>query len=108
MSVTAIVIGLAVLGVLLVVLFRGRDRPRRIGLDRTRPPAGSSAASPPATGGELDPDDLAEVRALLGANQKIAAIKLVRERTGMGLKEAKDFVEQHDFGGPAGDPWTKR
>ena len=29
-----------------------------------------------------------------GANRKIEAIKLVREATGCGLKEAKDFVEK--------------
>jgi ribosomal protein L7/L12 len=30
---------------------------------------------------------------LQNGNQKIQAIKLVREYTGLGLKEAKDFVE---------------
>jgi ribosomal protein L7/L12 len=34
-----------------------------------------------------------EVRALVRRGQKIQAIKLVRERTGLGLKEAKDAVE---------------
>jgi hypothetical protein len=33
------------------------------------------------------------VRALLKQNKKIEAIKLVRERTGYGLKESKDFVD---------------
>lgn len=35
----------------------------------------------------------AEVQHLLAAGQKIHAIKLYRERTGAGLKEAKDVVE---------------
>jgi ribosomal protein L7/L12 len=35
-----------------------------------------------------------EVRALVQANQSIAALKLVRSRTGMGLKEAKDWMER--------------
>ena len=35
-----------------------------------------------------------QVRALLRQRQKIQAIKLVRERTGIGLKEAKDAVEE--------------
>jgi ribosomal protein L7/L12 len=35
-----------------------------------------------------------EVRALVQANQSIAALKLVRSRTGMGLKEAKDWIER--------------
>jgi ribosomal protein L7/L12 len=52
------------------------------------PPA---AAPPPAAHpGDIDQ----EAQALMRADQKIAAIKLVRERTGMGLKEAKDYVER--------------
>jgi ribosomal protein L7/L12 len=35
-----------------------------------------------------------EVRALVNANQSIAALKLVRSRTGMGLKAAKDWMER--------------
>jgi Ribosomal protein L7/L12 C-terminal domain len=35
----------------------------------------------------------AEVRALIRERRKIAAIKLVREHTGLGLKEAKDQVD---------------
>jgi ribosomal protein L7/L12 len=35
-----------------------------------------------------------EVRALVQANQSIAALKLVRSRTGMGLKAAKDWIER--------------
>ena len=34
-----------------------------------------------------------EARRLLGNGDKIAAIKRVRELTGMGLKEARDYVE---------------
>jgi ribosomal protein L7/L12 len=34
-----------------------------------------------------------EIRALLGEGQKIQAIKLYREHTGVGLKEAKEAVE---------------
>ena len=36
---------------------------------------------------------LPEIRAALAGGRKIDAIKLVRERTGLGLKEAKDLVE---------------
>ena len=35
----------------------------------------------------------AEIDALLRSGQKIQAIKLVRDRTGLGLKEAKDVVD---------------
>jgi ribosomal protein L7/L12 len=40
----------------------------------------------------VDPLDT-EVKNLLRANQNIAAIRLVRQTTGMGLKDAKDWVE---------------
>lgn len=39
----------------------------------------------------LEPD----VIAMLQKGKKIQAIKLVREHRGMGLKEAKELVEQH-------------
>ena len=42
---------------------------------------------------QLDAAGDAEVRALLAGGNKIAAIKRVRELTGMGLKDAKDYVE---------------
>ncbi len=34
-----------------------------------------------------------QIMELVGAGQKIQAIKLYREQTGVGLKEAKDYVE---------------
>jgi ribosomal protein L7/L12 len=37
-------------------------------------------------------DVAAEVRRLIAARKIVDAIKLVRERTGLGLKEAKDYV----------------
>ncbi|MCC9605824.1 ribosomal protein L7/L12 [Blastopirellula sp. JC732] len=42
-----------------------------------------------STDGQLD-----EIKRLIKERQKIAAIKLLREQTGRGLKEAKDLVEQ--------------
>jgi len=38
--------------------------------------------------------DLGDVVALMAAGQKIQAIKVYRERTGVGLKQAKDAVEE--------------
>lgn len=35
-----------------------------------------------------------DVRILLARKQTIEAIKRIRELTGMGLKEAKDFVDR--------------
>ena len=43
----------------------------------------------PASAEEIE----ATLRALVADGQAIEAIKLVREHTGMGLKEAKDYVE---------------
>jgi large subunit ribosomal protein L7/L12 len=45
------------------------------------------AVPPPST--ELDPD----VVQLINSGKKINAIKLYRERTGLGLKEAHDAIE---------------
>jgi len=42
----------------------------------------------------LSPEDTAEVTKLLRAGQKIEAVKVIRERTGLGLKEAKDIADQ--------------
>ena len=39
-----------------------------------------------------------EVRGLLAQSRKIEAIKLVRQQTGAGLKDAKDFVEAIERG----------
>jgi ribosomal protein L7/L12 len=41
-----------------------------------------------------------EIRALLGEGQKIQAIKLYRERTGVGLKQANEAVEAIERGEP--------
>jgi ribosomal protein L7/L12 len=48
--------------------------------------------------------ELAEVRALLARDNKIEAIKRVRELTGLGLKEAKDFVDALPSAGPTAFP----
>lgn len=58
--------------------------------------ASSSNASPASGSGRSAPatDMDTEARRLLAKRKKIEAIKLVRERTGLGLKEAKDYVEQ--------------
>lgn len=44
----------------------------------------------PAAGPNID----AEVRMLVQQGRKIQAVKLVRERTGLRLKEAKDIVDR--------------
>lgn len=48
------------------------------------------APQPPAV---LDDTLKFEARELLARGKKIQAVKLVREQTGWGLKQAKDFVD---------------
>jgi len=45
-----------------------------------------------------------DVRVLMSQGQKIEAIKLVRQHTGAGLKDAKDFVEALERGGSPAVP----
>jgi ribosomal protein L7/L12 len=42
---------------------------------------------------ELDPGSSPEIVDLVRRDEKLEAIKLYREKTGAGLKEAKEFVE---------------
>ena len=59
---------------------------------------------PPNLDGDVAPDnqrsDIAavmgvpEIRAAIAKGRKVEAVKLVRERTGLGLKEAKDIVDR--------------
>lgn len=76
-----LVVGL-VLGLLLARYLRGQ----RAGRDLSAPPRPMVRV-----GDERIDND--EIRALIRADRKIEAIKLVRERTGLGLAEAKDAVE---------------
>lgn len=88
-----IAIGFALL-VLLALALRRRDREP----DLTAPPgyAPPPRAWPPGAApiGDLPPDLAAEVRALLAADRKIEAIKIVRAATNLGLAEAKEMVER--------------
>lgn len=102
-AITIAVIVVAVL--LLVLLVMRRDRPRRIGGGDGRAPApprpregGPSVPQDPALG-NLSEADRAEIDREIASGRKISAIKLVRERTGMSLKEAKEFVEEFASGG---------
>lgn len=61
----------------------------------------SSASPTPVPLPELSDADRAEVHRLLAQNQKIHAIKLVRERSNCGLREAKAYVDQLE---PSGLP----
>lgn len=65
------------------------------------------APSSPLSAGRVVPDvDAlpADVRDALRTGHKIEAIKRLREATGLGLREAKDLIDAHDFrAAPAAD-----
>jgi large subunit ribosomal protein L7/L12 len=90
------VVGLAV--VLLLVGFTMGSR-RREGRDLMAPPPPVQRSPPlrhsatPAPFLVIQPDVRTRIDAALKAGNKIEAIKLMREATGMGLAEAKAAVE---------------
>ena len=75
-----------ILGLALGLLLARYLRRQRAGRDLSAPPRPMVRV-----GDERIDND--EIRALIRADRKIEAIKLVRERTGLGLAEAKDAVE---------------
>lgn len=54
--------------------------------------AGGAGVDVDASG--LDPAAKAEVIAFIRQDRKIEAIRLVKQKTGQGLKEAKDYVDE--------------
>lgn len=87
------IVGCVVVGALgLWLVLRGR-RADVVGGDQKPRPMAAAASSPSRpTTSALSPLDL-HVRKLVAEGNKIEAIKAVREHTGLGLKEAKDYVE---------------
>jgi ribosomal protein L7/L12 len=55
-------------------------------------PPGAGAVPPISA--TIGPDHDDELRSLVAAGQQIEAIKMVRTLTGMGLKDAKDYVDR--------------
>ena len=47
-----------------------------------------------AEGGELDPSQDPEIQDLLAKGNQVQAVKRYRELTGLGLKEAKDAIDE--------------
>jgi antitoxin component of MazEF toxin-antitoxin module len=92
-----VIAAIVVVGVVLILRKFGGARvapePKRL-----NPPTittDSSAVTVEVDGEEIqiDPAVMAEIRTLLAKNQKIEAIKVLREATGLGLAEAKTLVE---------------
>jgi ribosomal protein L7/L12 len=83
------VVALVLLGVVVMLLKRAWGE----SLDRS----GVLPLDPPTvryhSAADIPDVERAAIRALIGSGNKIEAIKRVRELTGMGLKEAKDYVE---------------
>lgn len=91
---TYIIIGLAVGLVFVLILIRFVYRKEKTPVQR----------KPPNPGFALnDPVINSKVRDYLAAEKKIEAIKYVRESTGIGLIEAKNFVEEFAFTGLTDD-----
>lgn len=67
---------------------------RVVALERALAQAGIHREVPLPPGGFNDGLISAEVRQLAQSGQAINAIKLLREQTGLGLKEAKDAVDR--------------
>lgn len=85
------IVGCAVVGAIgLWLVLRGR-RAEVVGGDQ-KPTVPRPATAPRPTTTTLSPLDH-HVRKLAAEGNKIEAIKAVRDHTGLGLKEAKDYVE---------------
>jgi ribosomal protein L7/L12 len=87
-KVIVVVVAVVVLLIVLRLMLSRRDRGTE--LFTVTEARGRRSFDGPLEAGSLEE----RVRALLRQRQKIQAIKLVRERTGIGLKEAKDAVEE--------------
>jgi ribosomal protein L7/L12 len=83
---TLLIIGAAaIFGIIFVLFLRRLGGASSPGYTELTP-----LAAPPV---RLDPAAESELREMVARGQKIEAIKRARELTGLGLKEAKDYVE---------------
>ena len=80
---------IAIVGIILLLLVMHvvRAAAQSTGADRIAPRANKSAA-------DLTLAVRAEAAALIAQKRKIDAIKLIREKSGLGLKDAKDIVDR--------------
>lgn len=99
MTLVAIGVVVALLAIAVVVLVLSAKNNVEV-VDAPRPPPPGVAVQPPALAGPPPSQILATgaVADLLREGRKIEAIKLFREQTGVGLKEAKDAVEAMERG----------
>ena len=92
LTLVAIVLGVIVVVIAIITLRRSWGGSLA---DPARPPSAIQPSVPPV---QIAAPSLAEVSALLASGHKIEAIKRYRELTGVGLKEAKDYVDALDAG----------
>jgi ribosomal protein L7/L12 len=97
MSMTTLIVamGIAVIALILLlwVLLRGRSRPKVIAASSAGTVSGMEPREEtPAASMTMAAAD-SVVRAMAARGETIQAIKMVREMTGLGLKEAKDYVD---------------
>ena len=88
-------IAIAVLAIVAIVVMLRRSW----GGSLSAPPPPLSAAQAGGPPAQIAGAGLAEISTLVARGNKIEAIKRVRELTGLGLKEAKDYVESMPAGG---------
>jgi ribosomal protein L7/L12 len=100
MDLSVLVVAMIVAGVALLLLvwllLRGRSRPKVIAAPAVAPAAAGPAPPPAAPAPSASMTMAAAdsvVRSMAARGQTIEAIRMVREMTGLGLKEAKDYVD---------------
>ncbi|WP_308010890.1 ribosomal protein L7/L12 [Streptomyces sp. AC495_CC817] len=97
-----VVIGIAVIAAALRGM-RPKVPEAQVYRPATTTPRTPAASAAPAPSG-LTPQVTAQIDGLVAAGQKIQAIKLYRESTGVGLKEAKDRIDHWSISTTAPHP----
>src|SRR3954471_5873360 len=104
-SLTLMAIVLAVLAVVVVVIVLRRRQDSSYSRMSLSLDDNAIATSPARHNSmAISSADIAAISALAAGDNKIAAIKRMRELTGLGLKEAKDYVEALPLAAPADPP----
>jgi ribosomal protein L7/L12 len=97
MDKTALIIAMGVAAIALVLLvwllLRGRSRPKVIAAPSGAAASATSVNEPTPVASMTMAAADSVVRAMAARGETIQAIKMVREMTGLGLKEAKDYVD---------------
>jgi ribosomal protein L7/L12 len=109
MDIVWIILAAGLLALVLVTLFakrlRGGERVRGDMIEQQRRQSGAPAPAIPrrldgidrnaAAAQALDPNTVPEIREAIAAGRKVEAIRMVRDRFGLDLKQAKELVERH-------------